>query len=97
MGWKSGLEDSYYRPDEKQLLSEYSKAINELTIEEENRLVRQVTELEQKQSEIDKMKYEHSLEMKQIRDEMEKLGMRLNNIGLVGKKLHGRSYKVNEI
>ena len=89
MGWKSGLEDSYYRPDEKQLLSEYSKAINELTIEESNRLRKQVTELEQKQSEIDKMKYEHSLEMKQIRDEMEKLGMRLNNIGLVGKKLHG--------
>ena len=71
MGWSSGLKGVYYRGDEKKLLAEYCKAINELTINEENRLRKQVTELEQKQSEIDKMKYEHTMEMKQIRAELE--------------------------
>ena len=36
MGHSVGLDDSYFRPTEKQLLAEYKKAINELTINEEN-------------------------------------------------------------
>ena len=71
MGHSVRLDDSYYKPNEKELLSEYCKAINELTINEENRLRKQVTELEQKQSEIDKMKYEHQKEMKKMRAELE--------------------------
>ena len=89
LGHKIGLASAYYRPSEDEMLNEYSKAINELTIEESNRLRKQVTELEQKQSEIDKMKYEHSLEMKQIRDDMEKMHMAINSVGLADKKLHG--------
>ena len=65
------------------------KPLNELTIEESNRLRKQVTELEQKQSEIDKMKYEHTMEMKQIRDDIEKMGLLINSVGLADKKLHG--------
>ena len=38
MGHSTGLDDTYYKPNEKQMLSEYSKAINELTISDENRL-----------------------------------------------------------
>ena len=78
MGQKTGLEDSYYRPNEKKLLSEYSKAINELTINEENRLRKQVTELESKQSEIDLMKYQHQMEMKQIEDRIDAMCEKLS-------------------
>jgi integrase len=70
MGHSVGLDDAYYRPNEKQLLAEYSKAINELTINEEFRLRKQVTELESKQSEIDLMKYQHQMDMKQLEDKI---------------------------
>ena len=50
-----GLDDSYFRPTEKQLLLEYSKAINELTINEENRLKKKVTELQEKQDKIERL------------------------------------------
>jgi integrase len=53
MGHKSGLEDSYYRPTEKQLLAEYSKAIKELTINEENRLRTELAVMKEKQDKID--------------------------------------------
>jgi integrase len=50
-----GLDDSYFRPTEKQLLLEYSKAINELTINEENRLKKKVNELQEKQDKIERL------------------------------------------
>ena len=53
MGHSVGLDDSYYRPNEKQLLAEYSKAINELTINEENRLRTELDVLKEKQDKID--------------------------------------------
>ena len=53
MGHSVGLDDSYYRPNEKQLLTEYSKAINELTINEENRLRTELDVLKEKQDKID--------------------------------------------
>ena len=55
MGHSVGLDDAYYKPNEKQLISEYSKAINELTINEENRLKNKVTELQEKQDRIDRL------------------------------------------
>ena len=48
MGHSVGLDDAYFRPTEKQLLAEYKKAVNELTINDENRLKRKVNELSQK-------------------------------------------------
>ena len=59
MGYSVALDDSYFRPTEKQLLTEYLKAVNELTINEENRLKKKVTELEKKQDEINQLRYEH--------------------------------------
>ena len=48
MGHSIGLDDSYFRPNENQVLSEYKKAINGLTINEENRLQMKVNELSSK-------------------------------------------------
>ena len=52
IGHSVGLDDSYFRPTEKQLLTEYLKAVNELTINKENRLRTRVSEL---QTKYDKM------------------------------------------
>ena len=38
LGHSIGLSDSYYKPDTSEILEEYMKAINYLTINEENRL-----------------------------------------------------------
>ena len=53
MGHSVGLDDTYYKPNEKQLLFEYSKAINELTINEENRLRTELDVLKEKHDMID--------------------------------------------
>jgi integrase len=72
-----GLDGSYFRPTEKQLLTEYLKAVNELTINEENRLRKKVETLESKQSEIDQMKLKHEMEMKGINAQLDRLGNKL--------------------
>ena len=89
LGHKIGLSSAYYRPSVDEMLDAYLVAIDNLTIEESNRLKKKVTELQQKQSEIDKMKYEHTMEMKQIRDDIEKMGLLINTVGLADKKIHG--------
>ena len=46
LGHSIALGDNYYRPDSSEILDEYMKAIDLLTINEENRLKRKVTELD---------------------------------------------------
>jgi integrase len=58
MGHSVGLDNSYFRPTEKQLLTEYLKAVNELTINEENRLRTRVAKLEVEKSQIEALAYE---------------------------------------
>lgn len=86
MGWKSkrGLHSNYDRSND--LLSAYLIAINDLTINEENRLEIKVEELtaktetneyiinhrlQEKDSEIQTMKIKHEQDMKVMREEME--------------------------
>ena len=53
LGHKIGLAGSYYRPTEEEMLEEYQKAINNLTINEENRLRLKVEKLEVEKSDYD--------------------------------------------
>jgi hypothetical protein len=53
MGHDTGLEKSYYKPSEKELLQDYLKVVDLLTINEENRLKNKIEKLE-----IDKKEYE---------------------------------------
>jgi integrase len=46
LGHSIGLSDSYYRPDANEILQEYIKAVDLLTINEENRLQRKVKDLQ---------------------------------------------------
>jgi seryl-tRNA synthetase len=50
------LDDKYYRPTPAQLLEEYLKAVDLLTINEENRLRKKVEVLKAKRDEIEMLK-----------------------------------------
>ena len=46
MGHKIGLASAYYKPTQEDMLNEYMKAVNLLTINEENRLKQKVENVE---------------------------------------------------
>jgi hypothetical protein len=70
MGHSIGLDDHYYKPGDNFVLQEYLKAVDYLTINEENRLRKKVKEFKQKQSEIEIMKENYEKDMKAMREEM---------------------------
>jgi integrase len=77
MGHKTGLRDSYTKLNDDQILEGndrmigYIGTIDDLTINEENRLRIKVDELTQKQDEIQLMRTKYEYEMKTMREEME--------------------------
>ena len=73
MGYNIGLSSCYYKPTEKEVLQDYLKAVEFLTINNTNRLQEKIVSLEEKQDDIALMKLEHRREMKVIRQEMESL------------------------
>ena len=80
MGHSVQLDEVYYdKGSDKsraKLLEEYSKAIDALTINEENRLRKKVQELTPKSDEIQAMK----AELKERREQAEKLGLAVNEL-----------------
>jgi hypothetical protein len=66
----AGTDPSYDRRDETEILEQYLKAIDYLTINEENKLRRKVETLNERQDEIQKMKDKHEQEMKSMREEI---------------------------
>ena len=68
LGHKIGLTGAYYRPTEQDMLQEYEKAINLLTINEENRLKRKVEMLTIEKSKVD-------LALSQIEEMKKKIGL----------------------
>ncbi len=73
MGHSVGLDNSYYRPNEEKMLTEYLKAVNNLTINEEFRLKKQLTILQIKQDEIDTIKSRHENELKMVKQRFSSL------------------------
>jgi integrase len=55
LGHKIGLVSAYYRPTDDEMLQEYIKATDNLTINEENRLKRKVEKLQVEKSRIDRI------------------------------------------
>lgn len=53
MGHDTGLEKSYYKPSEHELLDDYLKVVDVLTINEENRLKMKIEKLEVEKSEFE--------------------------------------------
>jgi hypothetical protein len=73
MGHDTGLEKSYYKPSEKELLDDYLKVVDILTVNKQIKLESKVNELAEKQDEIELMKLKHE-------KEMEAMDQKLNNI-----------------
>ena len=63
LGHSIGLSNSYYKPDANEIMQEYLKAVDLLTINEENRLRRK----------IETQQIEHSAEWEQLRQQVEKI------------------------
>lgn len=73
MGHSVGLDNSYYRPNENKMLSEYMKAIDMLTIDSSHRLERKMQVLQQEKNQIEMLELKHSSEMKKMDEKIEKL------------------------
>ena len=59
LGHSIGLSNSYYRPDANEILTEYLKAVDLLTVNEQNRLHRKVEILEVKADKIAELQQNH--------------------------------------
>ena len=68
LGHKIGLASAYYKPTEDEMLEEYMKAIDNLTINEENRLRKKVETLTIEKSKVD-------LALAQIEEMKKKIGL----------------------
>jgi integrase len=73
LGHSVGLDNSYYRPNENKMLSEYMKAIDTLTIDSSKRLERKMQLLQQEKNQIEMLELKHSSDMKKMDDKIEKL------------------------
>jgi integrase len=70
LGHSIGLDDNYLRLNDEEVLQEYLKAVDLLTINNEHRLKRKVVELTQKQDDIDLMKAEQRRKDLELREQM---------------------------
>lgn len=61
LGHRIGLASAYYRPTEQEMYEEYQKAIDSLTINEENRLRRKVETLTIEKSRLDRIEQKMDL------------------------------------
>jgi hypothetical protein len=101
MGHKSGLNKSYFKPTDQELLEGndktlgYIAAINDLTINEEYRLNKKIDELTKKKDEIELMEIKHNQEIKAMQDQMSQImTMMRQNPKLVNIKHEALAKKV---
>lgn len=80
MGHSIGLDENYFPDREAFMLEQYLRAVDHLTINEENRLKMKVKELDSKQSEIEKMRDNYEKDIKRMKDKMIKLDRTMNHI-----------------
>lgn len=67
LGHKIGLASAYYRPTEQEMYEEYEKAVNHLTINEENRLKIKIQKLEVEKTRIDKLEENFRILQKRLK------------------------------
>ncbi len=101
MGHSTGISDSYYRPSERDLLEEYLKAIDALTIRDENRLKKQVEALAGSTREAERMinvklaekDQEIKVMRKQIQTIFRALSISSNKDDIAAKLIHAQIYR----
>jgi integrase len=73
LGHSIGLTGVYYKPSEQVMLNEYVKSVDNLTIDPNFRLKRQIRVLEGREQEIVAMKNEHDKEIQAMNEKIDKL------------------------
>jgi hypothetical protein len=79
MGHRSGLTKSYFKPADQELLEGndkalgYVAAINDLTINEENRLTKKVNELQLKNDQIMELERQHKKDLASVQNQMSQI------------------------
>jgi integrase len=79
MGHRSGLTKSYFKPTDQELLEGndkalgYVAAINDLTINEENRLTKKVNELQLKNDQIMELERQYRKELESVQNQMSQI------------------------
>jgi len=71
MGHNIGLDDHYFKPGDDYVLHEYLKVVNNLTINEENRLRKEIADLSRKNNVLENMEIKHNDEIQAMRADME--------------------------
>jgi integrase len=71
LGQDIGIDKSYLKPSDQQLLQKYVRVIDSITINNEHRLQRKVVELTQKQDDIELMKSEQQRKDLELREQMQ--------------------------
>jgi len=66
LGHKIGIASAYYKPTEQEMLNEYLKAVNLLTINEENRLKRKIEQVQIEKSQFEALKHDFELFKKEL-------------------------------
>jgi hypothetical protein len=66
MGHNIGVSASYYRPKVHEVLEDYLRAADHLTLGGDKKLEKQISDLTKKQDEIELMKVKHAREMQQM-------------------------------
>jgi len=80
MGHNIGISKSYYKPADRDVLEDYLKAVDLLTINKNViELGKQVVELEQKQNELDLIRLEHKKEIESMNDKIDRLLVMYNH------------------
>jgi integrase len=89
IGHKSSLklDLNYYRPSDNELLQEYLKAVDLLTINNEKRLENEVTILKQKENEIEELKLAYKRDVETISAEMEAIRAMVTNESASSKRI----------
>jgi integrase len=90
LGHSIGLSSSYYRPDPTELLEEYLKAIDYLTISNENRLTKKVQQLTIRSDQLSEL---HN-EVKQLRARSERYDEFLGKMGELQKEIDAVNIKI---
>jgi hypothetical protein len=84
LGHKIGLASCYYRPTQDDLLREYLKAVDDLTINEENRLKIKVQQLEGESNEIQNLKKQMNENSAMLNDVLELIKLRIKEDNIMG-------------
>jgi hypothetical protein len=85
LGHSIGLGDSYYRPNVNEMLFEYLKVVNDLTIDPSHRLQKQVQELKEKE---DYKNFLINNKLKEMAEQNQLLTSQLNDIAKQIQEIH---------